>query len=94
MAHGWNLYAIQLVELLISIWTRNWDLYLQNSIRDPVICFLILYCIQSDDSWAQPNKITPIIARIIYIICTVFLYYIYFNDKDTNVQERFTKVKE
>jgi len=94
MAHGQNSYAMQLVELLISIWTQNWDPYLQNSVGDPTICFLILYCIQSDDSWAQPKKITPVIARIIYIIRAIFLYHVHFNDRNANIRERFTEVKE
>ena len=50
-----------------------------NSIGDSTICFIILLCIQHNNSWAQAKDINPILAKMLYILQVVFLYNIYFN---------------
>jgi len=66
--HGYNDYAIKLSKLLISMWTCVWDPCVGKSIGDPTIYFIILSCIQHDNSWAQAKDITSIIAKMLYIL--------------------------
>jgi len=91
--HGYNDYAIKLSKLLIFMWTCVWDPYMGNSIGDPTICFIVLSCIQHDNSWAQAKDITPILARMLYILQTVFLYNIHFNSVSACVCKRHSAIK-
>ena len=78
-----NEYALKIKDLLIAIWTHIWDPSLRNTIQDPTMCFLTLSSIRADNSWAQATKITPIIARIIFSIWSIFLFHIHTGRKET-----------
>ena len=64
-----------------------------NSIGDPTICFIVLSCIQHDNSWAQAKDITPILARMLYILRAVFLFNFHFNSASACVRERHSAIK-
>ena len=67
-------YTLGIVDLLIGIWTRVWDPSLGNIIGDPTMCFLALSSIKADNGWALATEITPVIARLIFCIRSVFLF--------------------
>jgi len=88
--NGGNLYCIRLVEILTKIWTRTWEPTLGNFMTDPTMCFVTLSCIRRDYGWAEPTQVTPLLARMIYNMRTIFLFDLHFYDTGpVDVRERY-----
>ncbi|KXN90727.1 Isoleucine--tRNA ligase, cytoplasmic [Leucoagaricus sp. SymC.cos] len=67
-------YVERIVDLLMSIWTCQWDPSYDNDIGDPTLCFVALSSIREDLSWVQPKYVMPMIASLVYCMRCVFLY--------------------
>jgi len=87
MTCRWDMYSLKVIEILMSVWMRTWDPYHgnNNNIWDPMICFVALAAIKADYSWAQAVEITPILARLVYGMQTIFLLSLHLGDVDTTV---------
>jgi len=70
-------YILKLVDILMSVWTQIWDPSEDNSLGDPSICFVALMSIKADGGWASAMEVTPVIAKLIYGLRSVFLSNIY-----------------
>jgi len=97
MTRRWDAYSLKVIEILMSVWTRTWDPYHgnNNNIWDPTMCFVALAAIKADHSWAQAVDITPILARLVYGMRTIFLLSLHLGDVDTAVvRERHDKLEK
>jgi len=57
---------------------------------NPTMCFVILSYIKKDYGWVEPTQITPLLARMIYNMWTIFLFNLHFyNIGPVDVYERY-----
>jgi len=57
---------------------------------DPTMFFVTLSCIKRDYGWAEPTQVTPLLARMIYDMQTIFLFDLHFyNTGLVDVHERY-----
>lgn len=83
--NNFDQHTLKIVDLLIDIQTYFWDLFLENLIENPTICFLTLSSIKADDSWAQATEIIPFIAKLMFCIWSMFLFCIYVDQEKTGI---------
>ncbi|KAJ3565617.1 hypothetical protein NP233_g7519 [Leucocoprinus birnbaumii] len=69
-------YTAGVFDLLLAVWTRRWVPHWANIIGDPTICFVALSSIREDGQWAKPDYVTPLIAKMHYLMRSMFLIHI------------------
>jgi len=47
------------------------------------MCFLALYSIKADNGWAQVIEITPVIAKLMFCIFSIFLFCVHVGQEGT-----------